>query len=111
MNILDLEQKAEAVSELLGSMANAKRLMVMCQLLEGELPVGELAQRIGLSQSALSQHLAKLRQRGLVATRRESQTVFYRLASLEVRALLQTLYALYCAPLQSANCADNTPPC
>ncbi|WP_235975058.1 ArsR/SmtB family transcription factor [Stappia albiluteola] len=81
---------------LLTSMANAKRLLVLCQLLDREVPVGELAERVGLSQSALSQHLAKLRAKGLVATRRDGQTIYYRLASPEAHAVLESLHAIFC---------------
>jgi DNA-binding transcriptional ArsR family regulator len=77
-------------------MANAKRLMVLCNLLLGEQSVGQLAQLVDLSQAALSQHLAKMRALNLVATRRDGQTIYYRLASQEVREVLETLYRLYC---------------
>lgn len=93
-----LEARAEEAAALLASMANAKRLLVLCHLVEGERSVGDLAALAGLSQSALSQHLGKMRLQGLVTTRREAQTIHYSLASREVRALLETLYALYCAP-------------
>lgn len=96
MNIHDFENKAEMAADLLTSMANAKRLMVLCQLLEQEIPVGELAGHVGLSQSALSQHLAKMRAKNLVATRRDGQTIYYRLASPEVRAVLESLYEIFC---------------
>jgi len=98
-NPLDaLEAKAEEASTLLGAMANAKRLMVMCNLLEGEKSVGELADIVGLSPAALSQHLGKMRALRLVETRRDGQTIHYRLASEAVREILETLYRLYCAP-------------
>ncbi|MFG1422310.1 ArsR/SmtB family transcription factor [Roseixanthobacter liquoris] len=93
-----LEARAEEAAALLSSMANAKRLLVLCHLVEGERSVGELATLAGLSQSALSQHLGKMRLQGLVSTRREAQTIYYSLASREVRAVLETLYGLYCAP-------------
>lgn len=91
-----MENNADQAAQLLASMANSRRLMVLCHLVEGECSVGALAQRVGLSQSALSQHLARMRSQGLVAARRDGQTVFYRLASTEVRALLETLHRLYC---------------
>ncbi len=91
-----MENNADQAAQLLASMANSRRLMVLCHLVEGECSVGTLAQRVGLSQSALSQHLARMRSQGLVAARRDGQTVFYRLASTEVRALLETLHRLYC---------------
>ena len=96
---LDMErmgERAEEAAELLASMANPKRLLVLCHLVDAERSVGELAERVQLSQSALSQHLSKMRALGLVKTRRDRQTVFYRLASGEVRALLDVLYDLYC---------------
>ncbi len=93
-----LEEKAELAVELLTAMANAKRLIVLCHLLGGEMSVGALAKLVDLAPAALSQHLAKLRALRLVATRRDGQTIFYRLASAEAAAVLQTLYQLYCAP-------------
>ncbi|MGY3033489.1 DNA-binding transcriptional ArsR family regulator [Bradyrhizobium sp. USDA 4354] len=92
-----LEAKAEEASRLLTAMANAKRLMVLCNLLDGERSVGDLADLVGLSSAALSQHLGKMRALDLVTTRRDRQTIYYRLASPEVREVLQTLYRLYCA--------------
>ena len=89
-------QAAEAVV-VLKSIAHEGRLLVLCYLIEaGELSVGELVDRIDLSQSALSQHLAKLRAEGLVATRKSSQTVYYRIADPRVLTLLATLHDLYC---------------
>ncbi len=82
----------------LASMANAKRLLVLCNLLEREMSVGPLAEQVGLSPSALSQHLGKMRALGLVTTRRDGQTIYYSLASQEVRAILATLYAQFCQP-------------
>lgn len=93
-----LEAKAEEVARVLTAMANPKRLLVLCNLLEGEQSVGALAETVGLAQAALSQHLSKMRALGLVETRRDGQTIYYRLASTEVRVLLETLYRLYCAP-------------
>jgi DNA-binding transcriptional ArsR family regulator len=74
MNLIELQTKAEAVEALLKSVGNRNRLVVLCELQKGERSVGALQQAIGLSQSALSQHLARLRLDGVVATRRESQT-------------------------------------
>lgn len=97
MEIARLENRAEEVVTLLTAMANAKRLMVLCNLLDRELSVGELETRVSLSQSALSQHLAKLRALKLVSARREGVSIYYSLASSEVRQVLSTLYGLYCA--------------
>lgn len=96
--LVALEAKAEEVSILLAAMANAKRLMVLCNLLEGEKSVGQLAEIVGLSPAALSQHLSKMRALRLVETRRDGQIIHYRLASDEVRHILETLYRLYCVP-------------
>jgi DNA-binding transcriptional ArsR family regulator len=98
ISVSGLELKAEEASRLLTAMANAKRLMVLCALLEGEKSVGDLAGIVGLMPAALSQHLGKMRSLRLVETRRDGQTIFYRLASAEVRAVLETLYRLYCLP-------------
>ena len=96
MEIAALEANAERAADLLGAMANSRRLLLLCKLVDGERSVNDLAQSIGLSQSALSQHLAKLREKGLVATRRDAQTIYYRLASKEVHGILSTLYGIYC---------------
>jgi DNA-binding transcriptional ArsR family regulator len=98
ISMIGLEARADEASRLLTAMANAKRLMVLCSLLEGEKSVGDLAVIVGLMPSALSQHLGKMRSLRLVETRRDGQTIYYRLASVEVRAVLETLYRLYCTP-------------
>ncbi|MFA9230137.1 MAG: ArsR/SmtB family transcription factor [Microgenomates group bacterium] len=92
-----LEAKAEEVAATLTAMANPKRLLVMCTLLEGEKSVGDLAAIVQLTPAALSQHLGKMRALRLVSTRRDGQTIYYSLASAEVRAVLETLYRVYCA--------------
>ncbi|MCY6379498.1 ArsR/SmtB family transcription factor [Hoeflea prorocentri] len=94
----DLAGNAEQASQLLAAMANPKRLLILCNLVGGEMAVGALATTVDLSQSALSQHLAKLRALKLVKTRRDAQTIYYSLASHEVQAVLETLYGLYCEP-------------
>jgi ArsR family transcriptional regulator, virulence genes transcriptional regulator len=96
--ISDLDQVAREASELLSAMANEKRLMILCHLLAGEVSVNELAELVGMNQSALSQQLSRLRALRLVDTRRETQQVYYRLASVEVERVLQTLYGIYCDP-------------
>jgi DNA-binding transcriptional ArsR family regulator len=93
-----MQAKADQAARLLATLANPKRLLALCHLLHGEKSVGQLADLVELSQSALSQHLARLRDLGIVATRREAQTVHYSLASREVAAILETLYGLFCAP-------------
>lgn len=95
-NLAALEEKAELVSETLQAMANGKRLLVLCHLIDGERAVGELANLVNLRPAALSQHLSKMRALRLVETRRDGQTIYYRLASPEVRRILQTLYQVYC---------------
>ncbi|MGB7102783.1 MAG: metalloregulator ArsR/SmtB family transcription factor [Xanthobacteraceae bacterium] len=92
----ELTAKAVEATRLLTALANESRLAVLCQLIEGERSVGELVEALGLSQSALSQHLAKLRAGGIVATRRNAQTVYYRLASKEAGSLMTTLAEIYC---------------
>jgi DNA-binding transcriptional ArsR family regulator len=100
MNIADLAPRADDAAELLGAMANPKRLLILCNLLNEELSVNDLADRVGLAQSPLSQHLGKLRAMKLVATRREGQSIYYRLASESVERMLTTLYDIYCSPEQ-----------
>ena len=87
---------AADASRLLKALANEKRLVLLCLLAEGEASVGELNARIDLSQSALSQHLALLREDGLVETRRDAQTIFYSLAEGPARRVIDTLHAIYC---------------
>lgn len=88
---------AEEAAALLKALAHPARLLVLCQLVEGESSVGELQPITGLSMSALSQHLAVLREMELVTTRRESQTIHYSLAEGPAMAVLDALYAAYCA--------------
>jgi ArsR family transcriptional regulator, virulence genes transcriptional regulator len=93
----ELERKAAEASALLKLLANENRLLILCRLaLKGEMSVNDIADAVGLSQSALSQHLAKMRDEGLVATRREAQTVFYRIADKNAQRLLMLLKDIYC---------------
>jgi ArsR family transcriptional regulator len=97
MDLATFEANAEAVAALLKALGNQRRLMVMCKLAEqGEMTVSALAEEVGLGQSALSQHLAKMRAENLVTFRRESQTLWYRIADPRCEKLLATLYELYC---------------
>ncbi len=96
MEVDDLRANAQKASELLKAMSNEKRLMILCYLAGGEKAVGEMEKLVGLSQSALSQHLARLRRDGLVKTRRASQTIYYSLAGGEAQAIMETLYGIYC---------------
>lgn len=91
----DISPAIRRASRLLKLMGNERRLTVLCNLAEGELSVGQLEARVGLSQSALSQHLAKLRRDGLVRTRRHRQTIYYALAGTEAAFLLVALSQLY----------------
>lgn len=89
-------EHASEAARVLKALANEKRLLLLCQLVEGERSVGELNAGIDLSQSALSQHLAVLRQEGLVNTRREARTIYYALAEGPAQRILQTLHGIYC---------------
>lgn len=93
-----MAEHAEAAAALMKALSSPHRLMVMCSLIGGEQSVGALGEIVPLSQSALSQHLARLRQDGLVATRRESQTIFYRIKDPAVLAVMSTLHEIFCAP-------------
>lgn len=93
-----MEKNAAEAEALLKQLANAKRLMVLCSLVEGERSAGDLSKLTGLSHSALSQHLSRLRRAGMVQAEKRGQHVFYQLASPEVQALLSTLYLIYCRP-------------
>lgn len=96
-DLASFEENAASVAELLKALGNTRRLMVMCKLAEqGEMRVAALAEEVGLSQSALSQHLARMRAEGLVDFRREAQTAWYRIADPRCRTLLATLHDLYC---------------
>ncbi|MFM2486500.1 ArsR/SmtB family transcription factor [Celerinatantimonas yamalensis] len=96
MNIEQMQANARNALDLLKALANEHRLMVLCYLVEGELSVGELNQRLALSQSALSQHLAWLRNAQMVKTRKQAQTIYYSLCGNNAREVLQLLHRLYC---------------
>lgn len=98
LSVSQFAAKAGEAAALLRALAHEGRLMVLCQLLEGEHSVSALQEASGLSQSALSQHLARLREEGLVDTRREAQTIYYRLADPNVARVLDTLAEIYCPP-------------
>ena len=96
---LDLMQEnASRAAELMKLLSHPHRLMILCELNQGECSVGDLAERIGINQSPLSQHLARMRHEGVVEARREAQTVFYSLAGEEIGAVISLLYSLYCEP-------------
>lgn len=92
----DLRRNAAKAAAMLKMLSHEARLLVLCDLVGAEKSAGELVESSGLSQSALSQHLAKLRDEGLVATRRDGQTIYYRLADGNTAALIETLHDLYC---------------
>jgi DNA-binding transcriptional ArsR family regulator len=94
-----LEKKATEVADILRALANERRLMILCKLVEwGEGNVTTLAEAVGLSQSALSQHLARMREEGLITFRRESQTLWYRIADPRIEQLFASLHDLFCKP-------------
>jgi len=93
-----LRRSAGAAASMLSALANERRLMILCLLVaEEEMTAGQLAEEVGLSPSACSQHLAKMREEGLVAFRREAQSVHYRIADPNVRRLITTLKNIYCS--------------
>ena len=98
MNIDVMEAAADSASELLKALANRHRLLIICQLIDGERSVGDLAGFLGLRDSTVSQHLALLRKDGLVSARRDAQTIYYSIASDPAREILTALYRVYCTP-------------
>jgi DNA-binding transcriptional ArsR family regulator len=98
LNPDDMRSHAGNAAQLLKALGNEQRLMILCLLAKGEQSVGVLNRQLDLSQSALSQHLAVLREENMVNTRRESQTIFYSLAPGPACEVMQTLYGIYCAP-------------
>jgi DNA-binding transcriptional ArsR family regulator len=96
-----LQASARKATALLKAMANERRLTILCHLAGGEKSVGTLEAVLDLSQSALSQHLARLRADRIVLTRREGQTIYYRLAGNEATAIMATLHSLYCSPTKA----------
>lgn len=98
IDLAQMQDSAAEAEELLKAMANRHRLVILCQLIDTERSVGELAQVLDLRESNVSQHLALLRKDGLVTTRREGQTIWYSIASAPARKLVETLYQIFCAP-------------
>ncbi len=92
----EMKSHAEEAAALLKELANPYRLLILCELIGGEKPVGQLCRAVDLSQSAVSQHLARLREAGLVDTEKKGQMVYYRLCNMNAHALLSTLYLMYC---------------
>ncbi len=97
LNTEEIEKNVESAANLLKALSNEKRLMVVCALHKAEKSVGEMEQIVGLSQSALSQHLARLRRDGIVQTRRAAQTIYYSIAHPAAQELLQCLHDIYCS--------------
>ena len=91
-----MREHSREAAQLLKSLSNENRLMILCSLVSGEMSVSQLNASIELSQSALSQHLAALRETGLVATRRESQTIYYRLQGDAAMQVIEVLQRMYC---------------
>ena len=98
MNVVAMQSKAGEAARFLKMLTNDRRLMILCELVKDERSVGDLEAVVGLRQSALSQHLARLRRSHLVKTRRESQTIYYSLADPGVTKVIGALYDLYCGP-------------
>ena len=102
-DFVDFQRNATEVAGLLSALANERRLMILCQLVEhGEATVGSLVDAVGISQSALSQHLSKMRDEGIVTFRKESQTVWYRIADPRIEKLFATLHQLFCRTVRKA---------
>jgi DNA-binding transcriptional ArsR family regulator len=92
-----LQEGAAKAAALLKAIGNENRLLVLCLLIQmGEMSVGSILEHIPLSQSALSQHLARMREDGLVSYRRDAQTLYYRIANPDVARIIATLKAIYC---------------
>jgi ArsR family transcriptional regulator, virulence genes transcriptional regulator len=91
-------EAADNASELLRSLGNRHRLLILCQLTEGERPVGDLAEFLKLRDSTVSQHLSLLRRDGLVSARRDGQTIWYSITSVPARRVLETLFEIFCKP-------------
>lgn len=96
MELEDIKERATEVTALLKTMAHPERLIVLCQLVDGEVGAGKLQESSALSQSAFSQHLSVLRKHNLVKVRKESQLVFYSLADGRVEALIASFYDIFC---------------
>ena len=98
INVKEMESAADGASALLKGLANRHRLMIVCQLVDKERAVGELAEALGIRDSTVSQHLALLRKDGIVGARRDGQTIFYSIESTAARAVLEALYGEFCGP-------------
>lgn len=97
MDLDKMQESARTASELLKLLGHPDRLMVLCQLKGGEQSVGELSKSVGIKQSALSQHLARMRHLGVVNSRRDAQTIYYSLSGDKVKRIVSVVYELYCS--------------
>jgi len=107
MDIDAMRENADQAASLLKALANGQRLRILCLLLGGERSVSDMHASMTLSQSALSQHLARLRQDGLVTTRREAQTIYYALPPGPALHVIEALHSSYCAPATGVDCATS----
>lgn len=107
MDAVEMAEAAARTSAFLKTLANKHRLMILCQLVEGEKSVGELESLLGLRQPTLSQQLARLRAEGVVTTRRQAKMIYYALASDETKQVLELLYALFCVDAKPDSKARN----
>ena len=98
MNVRKMQIAVQRAASLMKALSSENRLMMLCQLADGEKSVGELAELLALRQAAVSQQLALLRKDGLVAARRDAQTIYYALSGTEAQRVTAVLYELYCAP-------------
>src|SRR5690554_4866184 len=96
ISIEQMQKNASAAEKLLKSLGNGHRLMVLCHLVSGEKSVGEIEQQLELSRSSLSQHLGRLRNQGIVASRKEGTTVYYRIVDEKSLRVLECLYDVFC---------------
>jgi DNA-binding transcriptional ArsR family regulator len=103
IDIEDMLSAADEASGLLKALANRHRLIIICQLIDAERSVGELAELLQIRDSTVSQHLALLRKDGLVTARRDGQTIWYSICSAPARELVRTLYRAYCGPAPAEN--------
>lgn len=101
MDISTIQNNATDAAALLKTLANPSRLLVLCALVTREHTAGELENLVGLSQSAVSQHLAKLRESHIVSTRREAQSIYYALSDESAKRILETMHEIYCTDLDA----------
>lgn len=102
-NIENMQEAAAQACILMKTLSHPDRLMVLCQLKEGEKSVGQIAEMVGIAQSPLSQHLSKMRLQGIVKNRREAQSIYYSLANEEVERIIDLLYTMYCSDIEQCD--------